>query len=537
MMINCAVYADGKRQADIAIDELPHVLANSEGFAWIALKDPVPTEILMLQEILDLPELAVEDTLHGGQRSKVEEYDRMLFVTMKVAEQYDGEIHYGDLYIFVNPRFVLSIRNNVRRGFSDVRARAEREVELLQQGPIFVLYALTDAVVDRFIPIVDDLEEQLESVETEIFREQPTREMMLRLHSMKQDVTELRHAVPAVRDELFLRLCTSRGTPTGGDGLQDYFRDVHDHLQRITLSLDGVRDGILMAMQVNMSLIGLEQSEVSKKLAAWAAIFAMMTTLAGIWGIGQRPTGDKDPFALRRHALGVVRILIEGKLTLSLPALLEQAFSVFDKLPAPAVADTEPSDKAAATGKKGRKEAAPQPFMADVPGLSAFVADRLRSYLRDRGFAGTDIEAVLATGLDRLDLLEARLAALAAFRRLPAFESLTAANKRIGNILRKSAGEGAADDKAAVDPALLKEAAERELNDALVKLQPQVQAHLQQQDFTAALQALAALQAPVDAFFEQVMVNAEDPALRRNRLALLGGLHALMNQVADLSQL
>ena len=271
MMINCAVYADGKRQADIAIDELPHVLANSEGFAWIALKDPVPTEILMLQEILDLPELAVEDTLHGGQRSKVEEYDRMLFVTMKVAEQYDGEIHYGDLYIFVNPRFVLSIRNNVRRGFSDVRARAEREEELLQQGPIFVLYALTDAVVDRFIPIVDDLEEQLESVETEIFREQPTREMMLRLHSMKLDVTELRHAVPAVRDELFLRLCTSR--------------DVHDHLQRITLSLDGVRDGILMAMQVNMSLIGLEQSEVSKKLAAWAAIFAMMTTLAGIWGM------------------------------------------------------------------------------------------------------------------------------------------------------------------------------------------------------------------------------------------------------------
>ena len=232
-----------------------------------------------------------------------------------------------------------------------------------------------------------------------------------------------------------------------------------------------------------------------------------------------------------------MRILIEGKLTLSLPALLEQAFSVFDKLPAPAAADTEPSDKAAATGKKGRKEAAPQPFTADVPGLSAFVADRLRSYLRDRGFAGTDIEAVLATGLDRLDLLEARLAALAAFRRLPAFESLTAANKRIGNILRKSAGEGAADDKASVDPALLKEAAERDLNDALVKLQPQVQGHLQQQDFTAALQALAALQAPVDAFFEQVMVNAEDPALRRNRLALLGGLHALMNQVADLSQL
>ena len=110
---------------------------------------------------------------------------------------------------------------------------------------------------------------------------------MLRLHSMKQDVTELRHAlptVPTVRDEVFVRQY-ARHQSHRGDGLQDYFRDVHDHLQRIGQSLDNVRDGILMAMQVNMSLIGLEQSEVSKKLAAWAAIFAMMTTLAGIWGM------------------------------------------------------------------------------------------------------------------------------------------------------------------------------------------------------------------------------------------------------------
>ena len=202
-----------------------------------------------------------------------------------------------------------------------------------------------------------------------------------------------------------------------------------------------------------------------------------------------------------------------------------------------------------------------------MAGLSAFIADRLRSYLRDRGFGGADIEAVLATGLERLDLLEARLAALAAFRQLPAFASLTAANKRIGNILRKSAeaegrnreaGDGTISacgktgstgtpngspsgstrvSPPAVDAALLQEPAERDLHQALVALQPQVATHMQQQDFTAALQALAALQAPVDAFFEQVMVNADDPALRRNRLALLAQLHTLMNQVADLAQL
>ena len=391
--------------------------------------------------------------------------------------------------------------------------------------------------------------------DAQFFFDQDRRETLAsRLPQLAQVVYHARLGTQAERSERIRRLAAALAPATGAPvadaeraaqlaktdlltGMVGEFPELQGTMGRYYARHDGeseaVADAIAEHYQPRFAGDALPASPTGLALA----LADKLETLAGIWGIGQRPTGDKDPFALRRHALGVVRILIEGKLTLSLPALLEQAFSVFDKLPAPAAANTEPSDKAAATGKKGRKESAPQPFTADVPGLSAFVADRLRSYLRDRGFAGTDIEAVLATGLDRLDLLEARLAALAAFRRLPAFESLTAANKRIGNILRKSAGEGAADDKAAVDPALLKEAAERDLNDALVKLQPQVQAHLQRQDFTAALQALAALQAPVDAFFEQVMVNAEDPALRRNRLALLGGLHALMNQVADLSQL
>ncbi|MDO5103481.1 MAG: glycine--tRNA ligase subunit beta [Lautropia sp.] len=312
------------------------------------------------------------------------------------------------------------------------------------------------------------------------------------------------------------------------------------------------------------------------------ALADKLETLAGIWGIGQRPTGDKDPFALRRHALGVVRILIEGGVQTSLTDLLSTAFSVFDKLSAdkaaaglgtPAVqtvdgapstgdgaqaAETQATDARSATDAKGKAakkggkaKAADTPFTPDVPGLTHFVADRLRSYLREQGYGTADIEAVLAVGLDRLDQLGARLSALAAFRQLPAFEALTAANKRIGNILRKSAteapppstpanaGSGAAQQApaAAIDPALLTEAAEQQLHQTLVTLQPQIEAHLEARDFTAALQALAALQAPVDAFFDQVMVNADDPAIRRNRLALLAALHDLMNRVADLAQL
>ena len=267
------------------------------------------------------------------------------------------------------------------------------------------------------------------------------------------------------------------------------------------------------------------------------ALADKLETLAGIWGIGQRPTGDKDPFALRRHALGVVRILIESRLPLRLDELLAQAFAVFDGVAKRTAAEAQAA--AADKGKDGKPARAPAVFTADVEGLGRFVADRMRGYLRERGFAAADIEAVLAAGADRLDLLESRLSALAAFRRLPAFEALTAANKRIGNILRKSADDGTpvGTTVADIDPALLTEDAERQLHQALVALQPAIDAHLQQQDFTAALQALAALQAPVDAFFEQVMVNADDPALRRNRLTLLSVLHGLMNRVADLAQL
>lgn len=285
MLINCAVYREGRREADISAEQIPTALASPGTFIWVSLKDPEPEQILQMQRILDLPELAVEDTLHGGQRTKVEEYDQLLFASLKVAERHENAIQYGDLFIFTHERFVLSIRNNVKKGFADVRARAERESDLLRLGPAFVLYALTDAVVDRYFPIIDELELRLEAVESQLFQEVPSRKTMLTLHELKQDVAELRHSLPPSMDEALFRLYGGRAAPALGSELKDYFRDVHDHLHRIMLSLEALRDNISMATQVNLSLISLEQSEVSKKLAAWAAIFAMMTTFAGIWGM------------------------------------------------------------------------------------------------------------------------------------------------------------------------------------------------------------------------------------------------------------
>jgi glycyl-tRNA synthetase beta chain len=234
------------------------------------------------------------------------------------------------------------------------------------------------------------------------------------------------------------------------------------------------------------------------------ALADKLETLAGLFGIGQLPSGDKDPFALRRHALGVIRMLVERQLPLALPALVSAAFHAF-----PA----------------GHGQA-----QAEV---LHFLYDRLVGYLRELGYSAREVDAVIALRPASWAELPARLAAVRAFAALPEAEALAAANKRVGNILKKS--EGGAE--AALDPALLVEAAERGLAAALASLGPVALADFERGDYTASLKALAGLRAPVDAFFDHVMVNAEDLALRANRLALLRGLHAAMNRVADLARL
>jgi glycyl-tRNA synthetase beta chain len=238
------------------------------------------------------------------------------------------------------------------------------------------------------------------------------------------------------------------------------------------------------------------------------ALADKLETLAGLFGIGQLPTGDKDPFALRRQALGIVRMLVERDLPLAPAALVEAAFAAF-----PA----------------GHGQA-----QAEV---LHFVHERLVGYLRDAGHGAQAVDAVTALRPDRWGELPKRLDAVRAFAALPEAAALAAANKRVGNILRKSdeAPDGGAGG--APDPALLNEPAEQALAAALHEVAPIAGAAFARADYTASLQALAALRGPVDAFFDAVMVNAEDPALRRNRLALLGSLHAAMNRVADLSRL
>ncbi|WP_173068871.1 glycine--tRNA ligase subunit beta [Sulfurimicrobium lacus] len=240
-------------------------------------------------------------------------------------------------------------------------------------------------------------------------------------------------------------------------------------------------------------------------IAAAAALADKLDTLVGIYGIGLVPTGDKDPFGLRRHALGVLRMLIEAQLPLDLVSLLNLAKGQF---PAEIIADS---------------------VVQDVHG---FMLERLKNYLRDKGFDPDEIEAVVSQNPTRIDLVTPRLDAVREFRKLPEAAALAAANKRIQNILKKTAPPSGD-----ADPALLQETAERDLFEVVSRLAPQVTSLLQNEDYTGALTRLAGARQAVDSFFDGVMVMADEPLIRNNRLALLKSLGDLMNQVADISKL
>ena len=267
---------------------------------------------------------------------------------------------------------------------------------------------------------------------------------------------------------------------------------------------EGLRDGVAIAIEDHYKPRFAGDSLPRNHTGTVVALADKLETLVGLFGIGQLPTGDKDPFALRRHALGVIRILIEKNLPLDLPAVIEAVLPAFGEL------ISNPAEH-----------------------LLVFFSDRLAVSLREQGYSAQEVDAVLALQPARLGEVPRRLAAVRAFAALPESTALAAANKRVGNILKKA--DAAVEAK--VDAALLKEAAEQALYAALQTVAPAAQTAFEQGDYTASLQALAALRTPVDAFFDSVMVNADDAALKANRLGLLASLHQAMNQVADLSRL
>jgi glycyl-tRNA synthetase beta chain len=283
------------------------------------------------------------------------------------------------------------------------------------------------------------------------------------------------------------------------------FPELQGIMGRYYAKHDGLGDDIAFAIEDHYRP-RFAGDELPRNMAGICVALAdKLETLVGMFGIGQIPTGDKDPFALRRHALGVIRMLVEKELPLSLSDLVNIAFAGF-----------------------------PKGLLGDAhTDVETFVFERLGGMMREQGYTTNEVDAVLCMRPVQLYLVPKQLEAVRAFAALPEAAALAAANKRVGNILKKVEGEVSGK----VDDALLQEAAEQALHQALSEIAPKADTAFAAGDYTASLQVLAALREPVDAFFDNVMVNAEDEKLRANRLALLAQLHRAMNRVADISKL
>ncbi len=283
MLVNCVAYEEGRKLADIEQGQISDYLARPGCFVWVALRDASDAELEEMREEFDLHPLAVEDARHGHQRPKIEEYGDSLFVVLKTIEVAGDELRTGELDIFAGRNYVLSVRQGTERGFTDVRARAEREPELLRHGSGYVLYALMDTVVDRYFPVLDAVESKLESLEEQLFTGGSPRASIEALYYVKQQLTGLKHVAGPLL-EASGRLFGGR-VPGVCAGLGEYFRDVYDHLVRLNQSLDSARDTVTTAIQVNLAMITIGESEVTKRLAAYAALVAVPTMIAGVYGM------------------------------------------------------------------------------------------------------------------------------------------------------------------------------------------------------------------------------------------------------------
>jgi magnesium transporter len=284
MLVNCVAYQNGRKLADIEKHEISNYLARPGCFVWVALRDAAEEELAEMQEEFDLHPLAVEDARHGHQRPKIDEYGDSLFVVMNTIEVEGEDLRAGEIHVFAGSNYVLSVRHRTERGFVDVRARAEREPELLKHGSGYVLYALMDAIVDRYFPVLDAVERELEKLEGRLFTPGASpRENIESLYYVKQKLTTMKHATAPLQENAG-KLYGGR-VPSVCTGLGEYFRDVYDHLVRINQSIDAARETVNTAIQVALAMVATGQGEITRRLAAYAALVAVPTMIAGIYGM------------------------------------------------------------------------------------------------------------------------------------------------------------------------------------------------------------------------------------------------------------
>jgi len=284
-VVNSIAYRRGIRIGPVAIEEVPALLADPECFVWIGLYEPDEELLARVQAAFGLHDLAVEDAHRAHQRPKLERYGDSVFVALRTAQFAggDGQLEFGETHVFAGPRYVVTVRHGSLRSHVGLRGACEAKPESLALGPGFVLYSLLDFVVDQYFPIVEALEDRFEAIETDVFDGHAERETTEKLYDLRRELLALRRAVHPLLD-VCQRL--DRLEPAlMPEPIRPYVMDVQDHLMRVHESIDGLREMSASALDAHLSLLSIAQSDQTKQLAGWAAIIAVPTMVAGIYGM------------------------------------------------------------------------------------------------------------------------------------------------------------------------------------------------------------------------------------------------------------
>lgn len=283
-IVNSAAYSDGRRVANVDIEDISEVLQQEDKFVWIGLHEPDEELLRKVQQEFNLHDLAIEDAHNAHQRPKMESYGDTLFIVLRTAQiNKQQHIDFGETHFFLGKNFIVTLRHGSSIAYREVRSRCESTPQLLGKGPGFALYAVMDSIVDQYFPVIQALEQELVQVEDKIFGEKPSRETTERIYQLKRELLEVKRAISPLTD-ICSRLMRF-DIKLIPDDTRPYFRDIYDHTLRINEMLDNTRELVTAALEANFSLTSISQSEVSKKFAGWAAIIGVPTMVAGIYGM------------------------------------------------------------------------------------------------------------------------------------------------------------------------------------------------------------------------------------------------------------
>lgn len=284
-IVNSVAYAKGRRVGEVELGQIRQFLEDPEVFIWIGLYEPDEEILRQIQQEFGLHDLAIEDAHSAHQRPKVEDYGDELFVVMRTA-QMNEETHrvdFGETHIFVGARYVVSVRHGSTQSHTHIRARVEKTPHLLAQGPAFVLYALMDFIVDQYFPAIDALEQDLADLEDKVFSESFSRDTTATIYQLQRELLHIKHVVSPL-----VEMCNRLSRP-GNQIIPEagrlYFRDIYDHVVRVNEMIDTQRELLTTTLEATFSLISIGQNEVTRRFAAWAAIIALPTMVAGIYGM------------------------------------------------------------------------------------------------------------------------------------------------------------------------------------------------------------------------------------------------------------